>query len=54
MTKLQVNDEAPTAEKAGVKAVQSPPEQLSEADLDNIIEQLSDDAMDGIAGGEAG
>ncbi len=54
MTKLQVNNEEPTTEKADVKAVQSPPEQLSEADLDDIMEQLSDDAMDGIAGGEAG
>lgn len=45
MIKLQAND---------VKLVQSPPEQLSEADLDDIMEQLSDDAMDGIAGGEAG
>jgi len=41
-------------DKSGVKAVQSPPEQLSEADLDDIIEHLSDKDLDGVsAGGEA-
>jgi hypothetical protein len=54
MTKLQANNEVPTTEKADAKAVESPPAQLSEADLDDIMEHLSDDAMDGIAGGEAG
>jgi hypothetical protein len=41
------------ADKSGGKAVEPPPAQLSEADLDDIVEHLSDDAMDGIAGGEA-
>jgi hypothetical protein len=51
MTKLQANNEAPTTDKADIKAVQSPPEQLSEADLNNIMEHLSDDEMDGVAAG---
>jgi hypothetical protein len=42
------------ADKSVGKAVESPPAQLSEADLNNIMEHLSDDEMGGVAaGGEA-
>ncbi|MEI8299946.1 MAG: hypothetical protein WCH32_18265 [Pseudomonadota bacterium] len=39
------------AVKSGIKALESPPTQLSEADLDNIMEHLSDEALEGVAGG---
>ncbi|MEI8299945.1 MAG: hypothetical protein WCH32_18260 [Pseudomonadota bacterium] len=51
MTKPRANNEVPTTEKNDVKAVESPPAQLSEADLDNIMEHLSDEALDAVAGG---
>ena len=55
MTKPRANNEVPTIEKAGGKVAESPPAQLSEADLDDIIENLSDEALDGVSGGvEAG